>query len=285
MSGRRRLDWLGLTPEPERELPAAVAALRASLPRPPTGAEGGSGAGAGDRARARARARAATGAGAAAATVRRPTGTAGTGTDPAADVVTGTTATGTTAADTALAATVVTGTGDTGAGPAATTVTGTPATSTTPTHTDPAASAETGTTATNTGPTATADTSTPATTPTGADPAATGATAGAGSVAVEGLAVLVAAERRRVERLVLRGGRHDWLRYLSEVTGLVTAVAAGTRPGDRTAALLAAEVVLDHHRMLIGLPGPGYGRTAGDRTALEEAVRALSTPTRTGDPR
>lgn len=28
MSARRRLDWLGLTPEPERELPAAVAALR-----------------------------------------------------------------------------------------------------------------------------------------------------------------------------------------------------------------------------------------------------------------
>lgn len=141
MSGHRRLDWLGLTPEPERELPAAVAALRASLPRPPT------------------------------APVDGP--------------------------DTA--------------------------------------------------------------------------------------AVLEAAERRRVERLILRGSRHSWLRYLAEVTDLVTAVAAGVRPGDRAAALLAAEVVLDHHRMLIGLPGAGYGRTAGDRTALEEAVRALRTPIRTGD--
>ncbi|MFJ6938632.1 hypothetical protein [Streptomyces sp. NPDC101132] len=190
MSGRRRLDWLGLTPEPERELPAAVAALRASLPHPPTGTAGGVGAGVS----------AGVGAGAGAATGAIATSAAAAGPDPAATAGTG-----------------------------------------------------------------------------------------AGSAATAGLAVLVAAERRRVERLVLRGGRHDWLRYLAEVTGLVTAVAAGTRPGERSgersAALLAAEVVLDHHRMLIGLPGPGYGRTARDRTALEEAVRALRTTTRTGDPR
>ncbi|MER7730360.1 hypothetical protein ABTX80_05695 [Streptomyces erythrochromogenes] len=97
---------------------------------------------------------------------------------------------------------------------------------------------------------------------------------------------LAAAERRRVERLILRGSRHSWLRYLAEVTDLVTGVAAGSRTGDRAAALLAGEVVLDHHRMLIGLPGPGYGRTATDRTALEGAVRALRTPTpRTGGSR
>ncbi|KJY40346.1 hypothetical protein VR46_28170, partial [Streptomyces sp. NRRL S-444] len=59
----------------------------------------------------------------------------------------------------------------------------------------------------------------------------------------------------------------------------------GSRPGDRAAALLAAEVVLDHHRMLIGLPGTGYGRTAADRAALESAVRTLRTPTRTGGSR
>ncbi|MEU6300111.1 hypothetical protein [Streptomyces erythrochromogenes] len=97
---------------------------------------------------------------------------------------------------------------------------------------------------------------------------------------------LAAAERRRVERLILRGSRHSWLRYLAEVTDLVTGVAAGSRTGDRAAALLAGEVVLDHHHMLIGLPGPGYGRTATDRTALEGAVRALRTPThRTGGSR
>ncbi|MFJ3723001.1 hypothetical protein ACIPYQ_10575 [Streptomyces sp. NPDC090045] len=100
-------------------------------------------------------------------------------------------------------------------------------------------------------------------------------------------AELAAAERRRVERLVLRGSRHSWLRYLAEVTELVTAVATAPRPGpgDRAAALLAAEVVLDHHRMLIGLPGPGYGRTARDRAALESAVRTLRTTPRTGESR
>ncbi|WP_405804869.1 hypothetical protein OG729_06525 [Streptomyces sp. NBC_00210] len=88
---------------------------------------------------------------------------------------------------------------------------------------------------------------------------------------------LAAAERRRVETLILHGSGRGWLRYLAEVTDLVTAVADGSRPGDPRAALLAAEVVLDHHRMLIGLPGPGYGRTAADRTALENAVRTLRT--------
>ncbi|MFF3401423.1 hypothetical protein ACFYW6_23265 [Streptomyces sp. NPDC002659] len=86
-----------------------------------------------------------------------------------------------------------------------------------------------------------------------------------------------AAERRRVESLILRGSRRSWLRYLAEVTALVTSVADGSAPGDRRAALLAGEVVLDHHRMLIGLPGSGYDRTAADRRALEQAVRALRT--------
>ncbi|MFJ9813177.1 hypothetical protein ACIRTB_33670 [Streptomyces sp. NPDC101158] len=123
-----------------------------------------------------------------------------------------------------------------------------------------------------------------------------------------GAARLAAAERRRVERLVLRGSRHSWLRYLAEATALVTAVTArldGSRTqadpasaeaiaeapaeGDAdagagattAAALLAAEVILDHHRMLIGLPGAGYGRTAGDRAALESALRLLRTRSRT----
>ncbi|MFI7353954.1 hypothetical protein ACIBTP_08405 [Streptomyces avidinii] len=93
---------------------------------------------------------------------------------------------------------------------------------------------------------------------------------------------LATTERRRVERLILRGSRHSWLRYLAEVTDLVTGVAAGSRAGDAAAALLAGEVVLDHHRMLIGLPGPGYGRTAQDRAALESAVRSLRTRTSKG---
>ncbi|MFG2331075.1 hypothetical protein ACGFMM_15795 [Streptomyces sp. NPDC048604] len=126
-----------------------------------------------------------------------------------------------------------------------------------------------------------------------------------------GRAELAAAERHRVERLVLRGSRHSWLRYLAEATALVTAVTlrldeqgrgdshadadarmnadADTRADADTdastaAALLAAEVILDHHRMLIGLPGAGYGRTAGDRAALESALRLLRTRSRTPGP-
>ncbi|WP_369148480.1 hypothetical protein [Streptomyces sp. R44] len=118
-------------------------------------------------------------------------------------------------------------------------------------------------------------------------------------------AALAAAERRRVERLVLRGSRHSWLRYLAEASALVTAAAlrldeqggedghadadADTRADVDTdastaAALLVAEVILDHHRMLIGLPGAGYGRTAGDRAALESALRLLRTRSRTAGP-
>ncbi|MFD9030959.1 hypothetical protein ACFVZW_07395 [Streptomyces sp. NPDC059567] len=200
--------------------------------------------------------------------------------------------------------------------------------------------------------------------------AASGAAPGAAYNPAAVRAELAAAERRRVERLVLRGSRHSWLRYLAEVTALVTSVAArtagaddvqserggqgrldgqgigdsqsaGSRPGDgqgqgqyggdgqgcrdsqgdgqsqgqsqgqgrrrapnrapdphhventpppppddHAAALLAAEVVLDHHRMLIGLPGAGYGRTSGDRAALERAVRTLRTQhPRTGESR
>lgn len=83
-------------------------------------------------------------------------------------------------------------------------------------------------------------------------------------------------ERRRVDRLILRGTRRSWRRYLDEVTGL--ALAAAAAPGaDATAALTAAEVVLDHHRMLIGLPGGDYAATAGSRKELERVVAELHT--------
>ncbi|MFF4397478.1 hypothetical protein [Streptomyces sp. NPDC001480] len=85
---------------------------------------------------------------------------------------------------------------------------------------------------------------------------------------------LVTAERRRVERLVLRGTQRAWLRYLREVTDLV--VEAATHPAiDPGPALLAGEVVLDHHRMLIGLPGAAYARTAPQRHDLERALARL----------
>ncbi|MFI9251926.1 hypothetical protein [Streptomyces sp. NPDC053069] len=85
---------------------------------------------------------------------------------------------------------------------------------------------------------------------------------------------LVAAERHRVQRLVLRGTQGGWLRYLREVTDLVVAAAASATADPRPA-LVAGEVVLDHHRMLIGLPGTAYARTAAQRRALETALARL----------
>ncbi|MFI2762113.1 hypothetical protein ACH5A3_25130 [Streptomyces echinatus] len=93
---------------------------------------------------------------------------------------------------------------------------------------------------------------------------------------------LVAAERRRVERLVLRGTQRGWLRYLGEITDLVVAAAAGPAAGDPRPALVAGEVVLDHHRMLIGLPGAGYARTTVQRRDLERALAHLRAADRTG---
>ncbi|SEK56503.1 hypothetical protein [Streptacidiphilus jiangxiensis] len=86
-------------------------------------------------------------------------------------------------------------------------------------------------------------------------------------------------ERSRVERLILHGTQRTWLAYLHEVAELVVAVATGTGPpgGDQIeAALVAGEVVLGHHRMLIGLPGPAYEQTAADRALLGRAVERLA---------
>ncbi|MGW1805701.1 hypothetical protein [Streptomyces sp. NPDC002078] len=88
---------------------------------------------------------------------------------------------------------------------------------------------------------------------------------------------LVTAERRRVERLVLRGTQRGWLRYLREVTDLVVQVADRPSTTDPGPALLAGQVVLDHHRMLIGLPGAGYARTTTQRRDLERALAHLRT--------
>jgi len=79
------------------------------------------------------------------------------------------------------------------------------------------------------------------------------------------------AEAARVDRLVLHGSARSWRRYLHEVTTLIR-TAGPLAPPD--AVLTAAEVVLEHHRMLIGLPGDGYRRTAADRVALINEIDA-----------
>ncbi|MFF5206177.1 hypothetical protein [Streptosporangium sp. NPDC000396] len=85
----------------------------------------------------------------------------------------------------------------------------------------------------------------------------------------------LAVEKRRVELLVLHGTQRSWLRYLAEVVTLIRAALTDGRPGELASASLAAEIVLDHHRMLIGLPGNGYAATAEDRRFLEEALPRL----------
>jgi hypothetical protein len=83
------------------------------------------------------------------------------------------------------------------------------------------------------------------------------------------------AEEGRMTRLVLRGNSRRWLRYLDRVAELALGIADGTRPGDPELALAVVDVVLEHDRMLIGLPGRAYHRTAGRRRALREAQQAL----------
>lgn len=85
----------------------------------------------------------------------------------------------------------------------------------------------------------------------------------------------VGAERRRVTNLVLRGNSRRWLRYLDRAAALALGVADGTTDGDAELALAVAHVVLEHDRMLIGLPGSAYHRTTERRQRLAEAIGVL----------
>lgn len=85
----------------------------------------------------------------------------------------------------------------------------------------------------------------------------------------------VSSEQSRVTRLVLRGTGRRWLRYLDRAAGLALEIADRGRDGDPELALAIAHVVLDHDRMLIGLPGSAYYRTAERRRRLAEAIPAL----------
>lgn len=94
-----------------------------------------------------------------------------------------------------------------------------------------------------------------------------------------------ASETRKVQQLVLRGTDRAWRRYLHEISELAHLVAdqvAETGTVDQadqalaSAALLVGEVILEHHRMLIGLPGAGYRETEQDRKALAGTVARLS---------
>ena len=89
----------------------------------------------------------------------------------------------------------------------------------------------------------------------------------------------VSSEQNRVTDLVLRGTGRRWLRYLDQAAELALDVAAGSRDGDAELALTVAQVVLEHDRMLIGLPGSAYYRTAERRRRLAQAIPVLEART------
>ena len=84
---------------------------------------------------------------------------------------------------------------------------------------------------------------------------------------------LLGAEPRHPTGSAWTGRR--WLRYLDRAAGLALEIADGSRGGDPESALAIAHVVLDHDRMLIGLHGSAYYRTAERRRRLAEAIPAL----------
>jgi hypothetical protein len=96
-------------------------------------------------------------------------------------------------------------------------------------------------------------------------------------------AAAVSRERARIERLVLRGGERQWLRYLHGVVELIGERAAARDTDVQRARSLASTVIFNHHNLLLGLPGHGGERTAIDRARLAalagrgpEAVSATS---------
>jgi hypothetical protein len=82
-------------------------------------------------------------------------------------------------------------------------------------------------------------------------------------------------EEDRMTRMVLRGTSRRWLRYLDRAAAVALDVADGTRDGDPELALAVVDVVLEHDRMLIGLPGRAYYRTEERRRRLREARLVL----------
>jgi hypothetical protein len=80
----------------------------------------------------------------------------------------------------------------------------------------------------------------------------------------------VARERRRVERLVLRGSERQWLAYLHEVVELVDRSAASADQSELVARAQARAraVISNHHNLLLALPGRAAESTATDRSRL-----------------
>jgi hypothetical protein len=79
-------------------------------------------------------------------------------------------------------------------------------------------------------------------------------------------------ERERIERLVVRARASAWLTYLREVVELIEDASDSGDPGVERARAVALEVVRNHHRLLVGVPGPAAELTADDRSRLAAAA-------------
>jgi hypothetical protein len=78
----------------------------------------------------------------------------------------------------------------------------------------------------------------------------------------------VAAERDRIERLVLRGTQRQWLAYLHGVVERIEGAADSEDPDVARARERAAAVISNHHHLLLAMPGRGADRSAADRERL-----------------
>jgi hypothetical protein len=78
----------------------------------------------------------------------------------------------------------------------------------------------------------------------------------------------VAAERTRIERLILHGTERQWLAYLHAVLELIDGAQRAEDPDVIAARERASAVIANHHNLLLGLPGRAAQRTAADRARL-----------------
>src|SRR5947208_16764955 len=78
----------------------------------------------------------------------------------------------------------------------------------------------------------------------------------------------IAAERRRVEQLVLHGTQRQWLAYLHGVVKLIERTSGAGDPDVTSARERAKAVISNHHHLLLAMPGRGAARTASDRVRL-----------------
>jgi hypothetical protein len=69
----------------------------------------------------------------------------------------------------------------------------------------------------------------------------------------------IAVERERADRLVRRGNRRAWTRWLTEARGLARSSRTGGDPQVAEAAELAASVIDNHDALALGITPRGRG--------------------------